>query len=69
MGNQQLYADLHVEMNNKTPAQVLGVLLSHATCNEPTFRNVTMTEEIRGLIITKHGLPENYLAPLNESEE
>jgi len=42
--------------------------LSHESCNEHTFRNVSLTEEIRGLVLKKYGLPEGYLASLEDPE-
>ena len=68
MGNQQLYADLHIELNTKTPAQVLAALLGHETVSEDIFRNMSLTEEIRGLVVTKHGLSQDFLAPLDDAE-
>lgn len=68
MGNQQMYADLHTELNTKSPAQVLAALLAHESVTEDTFRNMSLTEEIRGLVVTKHGLPQDFLAPLDDAE-
>ena len=63
-----MYADLHVELNTKSPAQVLGVLLNHESVSEDAFRNLSLSEEINGLVIKKYGLPEEFLAPLEDSE-